>query len=432
VRLAVPFIVSMLTALAASSMLLVPEDSPAMETPLKKTEFHLVWEQVFDKKIEDVAWGETEDGRLYPKIIVFDDEVRFYDPDSALLKAIPLSSRRAGDIAFSENSNYVGIPIMTEVATKSRKGEIVLTIYTDGGEKHCQLDEEVEFDGSSLDFSISDKDGSFVETDGAAQRLTFRDGKAKVKREVDLFEGDTWAYERGLRCAFSSDGRLFAVLASRQFIQGREYIDPSRGPNIYVILFDDNGKEVWRKPLNEHGPGCLSISSQGKYILVGGEDRGGASGVTSRCQYLFDRDGSLVSTYDIGNDCKISHNEEYLVLAGKDAVGLIETSTGELIWSKQFSYPTDSRRSEWKWISQLDISGNGELIGVSSTLYRRRKGGYDAIPSDLILVNNEGQMVYEKELSGQVGQVSFMLNSSGTEIVEVANTHLIKFSRVEE
>ncbi len=45
----------------------------------EKVNFKLVKEWKFDKEIKDVAFGETEDGSLYSKIIVFEDEIRFYD-----------------------------------------------------------------------------------------------------------------------------------------------------------------------------------------------------------------------------------------------------------------------------------------------------------------------------------------------------------------
>ena len=431
-RLIFLLVASMLAGIATPRVFSIPADLPPVETRLQKMEFHVVWEEAFDKKIKDVAWGETEDGRLYPKIIVFEDEVRFHDPNSVLLKTIPLSSKRVGDIIFSKKGDYVGIPVMTEVPTKSEKGKIVLTIYTRRGEKHCRFDKDVEFDGSSPGFSISDRDGSFVESYGAAQRLTFRDGKAKVRREVDLFEGDEWTYKRDMKSSSSGDGRLFAVLATKKFVQGTQYVDQTDDPNIYVILFDENGKELWRKPINEHAPTCLSISSQGKYLLAGGENRAGGSGITSQSQYLLDRNGSLIMTYHIGGRCRFSQNEEYLTIAGQNTIGLIQTSTGELLWSKQFSYSTDSRRSQWRRIVHLDISGNGALVGVSSTTYRRRKGGRDAIPSDLVFINNEGQLVAEKEPPSEAKEIFFKINSDATEIVEVAKTRLIKSRKLEQ
>jgi len=169
-----------------SLVLLLPTSLLATDLSQEKMEFELVQQTEFDKEIKDVAWGETEEGRLYPRIIAFEDEVRFYDEETSLLA--PQAHQKYARIRLSVRGNYVGINTVIRHPTKEESGLQKFTVYTEKGEKLWEREEEMEDDYPLYGWCVSSRDGSVVRLDHAAGKLLFLDSKGGEVREVDLFQ----------------------------------------------------------------------------------------------------------------------------------------------------------------------------------------------------------------------------------------------------
>lgn len=201
------------TTVLISLVLLLPTLFLGMERPQEKMEFKLIQEKEFDKEIKDVAWGETEDGRLYPKIIVFEDEVRFYDEEGSLLAT--QSKGKYTRIRLSARGNYVGIPTLIKYPTKEQTGLLKFTVYTERGDKVWEKEEKIEWEGSRT-FYVSSKEASLVKADPCDGSLFFFDKSSREINRVDLFKDDEWDYEKSLFCVFSGNGNYFAVNAQER------------------------------------------------------------------------------------------------------------------------------------------------------------------------------------------------------------------------
>jgi len=391
-------------------------------------EFKIVEEWKFEKEIKDVRFGETEDGRMYPKIVVFEDEIRLYDKD--FKKTMELNFVRGTMVYFSPKNYYFGaITDIQKPNIEKGNSRVIFTLYDEYGQKKAGTDYEVGYDGEGSRISFISDSGNFVQADASSHNLWFYDINGKLKQKVDLFRDDEWSYERGIFGSFLEDGNRLAVFACKEFIQSVKFKERFEEPNLYVIVFDNDEKELWRRPIEEHAPTSLLVSSEGKYIAVAAENRGGILGVISQFQYLFDRSGNLTGKYSAGRICKFSEDEKYLLIAGKNTVELIQTSTGKVSWAKKFSWSTDSREKEWKWIENVEISGDGSFVILISNSYRRRTGGYDVVESELILLNKDGEIVGRKRLEGR--NILAKMNHKGTEIFIRKQNTVEKFEQIQ-
>ena len=378
-----------------------------------EVDLKMQWEKEFDKKIEEVAFGETEDGKLYPKIVVFEDELRFYDETFELIKSWPRP--RGTQVAVSEGGHYFGLNrVISKPATEKGPSEVEWTLYNDKYEELAAVEYSVGYDGEGGQvFFISNSDGAFVEAEPGDQKVVFYDSKGNMKKRIDLFENDEWDMAKGMECAFSQNDYYFALVGCNDYWEPQDQWQK----DIYLIFFNSLGEELWRRLVEKNGwVVSLSLSAKGNFILANGRS-------------LFDRHGELVGTYTATwRHHKFSKDEKYLVLAGENTVCLVGTANGNILWSKEFPYQIDTRARDWRWITHLDMSENGNLIAIITTLYKRRPGGYKVVYPTLILLDNKGEKIFEREMRDQQVEVSVRLTPDGSEAYLGMPRGLAKFS----
>lgn len=364
--------------------------------------FHQIWEKEFPKEIKDVAWGETGDGRLYPKIIVFEDEVRFYDGDFSLIATYPYP--KYSSIMFAKNGNYLGIQTIERGCTKEKPGQTRITVFTDRGEKIWERKGKIEFDIPLPTLYISSKDGSAAEAHRGDPAITFRDSVGRMIRHIDLFKNDEWDITRGAICSFSENGEYFVAIVDEKvpIPLGIEGIQPRSG-NPYVMLFTKEGKELWRYPLGEQGLGLhVSISPTGQFVVAASRP-----GV-----YLLTKKGNLKSTYSLGVTSGIwapysfSPDEEHVILSDLHKVLFVRTFTGEVLWRHIF------RADET--IRGVCFSRNniGIMLEVES----------ENCPSVISIFNQEGKLIVKRCFSENIFPFDYFrrakagISSDGKEI----------------
>lgn len=304
----------------------------------QEVDFNLVWEKEFDKKIEEVAFGESEDGKLYPKIVVFEDEVRFYDKESKLIISIPCE--KSSEVVLSKKANYLGIRTIEEYATKEVAGILSFTVYTDEGKEVWNISEKTTFDASLPSFYISSKNGMVVEVYKGRPALAFRNTKGRISKQFYVFKDDEYDITRGVRGSFSGDGEYFVCISNEQVPVpfGYESITPRSG-NPCVNLFDKNGSEIWRYPVKQYMGDYVFISSKGNYLIATGTTGHLKKGLVTGGAYLLNWAGKLLRSYELGTPSDIwdpyvaiSPTEQYAVLANLHKVLFLKTSTGKILW----------------------------------------------------------------------------------------------------
>lgn len=254
-------------------------------------------------------------------------------------------------------------------------------------------------------------------------------------KRVDLYNDDEWAWHRGIKCLFFSEGNL-AVVSTNFFVQWAASKIKSK-PNIYLHLFGYNQEELWKKPIDEHSSHGLWLSPKGKYIIVSGEDIGkGFEGFLRRFLYLFTKEGKLIKRIEIKFDSgaipwepivKFSADEKYVCVGNANKIILIELKNGRVLWTQKFPYQVDSRTKEYSVMANLDIDTTGKTIVFTTAKYVKQKGGKAVLSPVIVFLNRAGKMIGEMIKPVKGSRYSLKLSPNGERLFIKSNGSLFEY-----
>jgi len=389
---------------------------------VEKVEFKLVKEWKFEKEIKDVAFGEDENGKLYPKIIVFEDEVKFYDEEGEVSQ---MKLSKGAAVVFSSNGKYIGIDRIVKSPPIDEPGDFekCFILYDEKLKERAKIEYKMGYCGEGEYIFYPSDNGSFVAIDYMNQVLFLRDVNGKLKKKVVLFPNNEWS-RLGVIFKYSKNEEYFAVLGVNI------YQDPSRKwhHDFYVILFNSDGEEIWRRVIEKEPthmsivPEGLSISHNGNYVLAAAAHDPISS---TRPLILFDKNGKLIGKYQ-GTSGEFSKDEKYVVIYSRNKIQLVQTQDGNIIWTKEFSWNIDSGQKRWRWFNEIEISEEGRLIGAISMGYRRifykTKYGDSACEQisenpEIILMDKNGNMVWQRREKTTKEKLTLNFYRNGEEII---------------
>jgi hypothetical protein len=196
------------------------------------------------------------------------------------------------------------------------------------------------------------------------------DGKCKT---VTPFGEIGWA-RRGGEGGFSEDGEYFGVIVENQRSR-RALRGTGMSGEPWVILYDKNGRELWRRQVEEYIPGGFVISSHAKYILVSAyttrgveETREGKDLMNSVSLFLFDRSGKMTKLDDpvLFSIANFSPDESYLAIAYENKIRLVDAESGKALFEK--SLPPEV---ETKYVTrEVETPGGKRTVQEKITPYR--------------------------------------------------------------
>jgi hypothetical protein len=322
---------------------------------------------------------------FYPNIVWFTNGLSFLDSTLNPVKSISLDSGLQPSVIFSPSGKYIAVhtsrPRVNPPTILSKLGgpdTEVLTIYDRRGDSLStfQVLGARGPDRPDLTFYVSDND-HLVSASYAANQLIFYDGKGRVRSKREMFASSGQSLVSGGEAVFSGDGRcLLVVAASDTTAQWADYI--AQEPILYAILYDNNGRELWRRPLDGNQTSrAFAISARGSYVCAGGERTKSWPTTKATCN-LFDAKGRLVGTYDVLDTlcpyapfCCFSPDEKYLALANANVLLLIETASGKVVWRHTFPWRFVLHSDHYGYIAGIELSNDASVIGVGSVIVDR-------------------------------------------------------------
>jgi hypothetical protein len=372
--------------------------------------FEKIQENAYPAFIRDIAFGSViRDGeeQVYCKVLVLEDnEIQFLDENGevvvrkSLMAPASVSAKKhvRRDASLSHRGNFVAlcesvIGYGDEIPPISEKD---CTIFDETGQEKYTL--EVVLEGSQGDdqFLVSDKDGSAVSTRFSYGALDFYapDGGQKTVR---LFGDVGWDKSTGGKAVFSEDGEYLAVL-----VGGSAVRPPGKSPantDVWVLLFDRNGTELWRKKVDDNRWGNVAISPKGEYVFFktfsyagdGAPEKGEVAGLASVHLGLYGKEGNGSSFEDtsffvFGSFC-FSSKADYVALAGGDRIRLIRPIDGSITFETQL--PSSARFRE------LLFSSDGEYLIARTEI------------NQLFLLNMKGELVWRNHFYTGVRKTVF-------------------------
>lgn len=383
-------------------------------TPVKATENQVTFEKVQEKTytafIRGIAFGSVvKDGEehIYCKVIVLEDkEVQFLDESGKIVSRKSLVATKPSEVGkysgktaiLSGRGNFVAIHDYTAKSADAMNYivEEEHTICNDRGEEIYRFEGPLEGTASGYRLLISDKDGSAVGARLEYGALDFYRPDGEVKT-VHIFDDIGWGKSTGGSVVFSDDGEYLAVLVGGSATRPLG-LRPTN-TDVWAILFDRRGTELWRRRLDQDRFGNIAISPSGEYIFfktysfAGGlprpEEKGETPKLLGLTLGLYDKSGTGLtfgdtSLFSFGSFC-FSPQADYVALGGRDLIRLIKTEDGLTVFEKEL--PWSGR------IRELLFSADGEYLIVKPET------------NPLFIVNMKGEMVWQHYFYSRVREI---------------------------
>jgi hypothetical protein len=402
----------------------------------KEVKFQKVQEKTYEEFIRAIAFRSViKDGKeqMYPKVIVLENkEVQFLHESGNVISGRTLLANKSvtpgkyiGRRALlSRKGNFVAI---WDYTGKSGNGNYIVeeeyTICNDRGEEIYRIEGPMEGAAQEDIFLISDRDGSAVGTRIAFGAIDFYRPDGSIKT-VPLFGELGWGRREGY-VTFSEDGEYLAALV-REIAEpkGRQ---PSLEADLWVMLFDIRGNELWRRKVDEYRYGNMAISEHGEYQIFKAfsieraasgkkgkilQRKGGADVLTSTALCLYDKEGHELSFKDtslyVFDGFSFSPQADYAVLTGLHVIRLIRTKDGSTIFEKELSKDVAIRQSLF--------SSDGEYlivrlkVPVGKEKITERTGGpreYRTVYGGRVIIfNMKGDQIWQNDF-GELREIFF-------------------------
>jgi hypothetical protein len=354
----------------------------------------LIWEKTFDEPIVDIIFDEAtmtvkearalgvrglEQRKIrevvkvhYPRILVTEKAVKFLDKKGKIKKKYELM--KSENLKIAENGRYICITKPTKFVEEFTLGEVIL--LDAAGNKICEIrDVNIYGYGDNLRLPTAGKwvlIDAHLYDDGAIE-LYDKEGR---KKKIEVCKAEDEVAGMG-EFSFTKDGKYFVTTA----MSGGSVWD-----NSYLLLYDENGNEIWRKILKnavDYFYDSITISPMGRYISV-------IFRIATKEKFedyleLFDNKGNLLWKKQVIPGeyyLKFSKNEKYIVANNtNNNLYLFDVKSGELLWEYQ-----DSALRTWSK-NPCDITNKGDVL--VETYYPGKK--------KIILFNKSGQVLWSKD-----------------------------------
>lgn len=225
-----------------------------------------LWKKEFPEDIVDIGWGihdqdaETNTGTPYPAFIATKKSIRFLGVDGKVRKQRALTSSAPGSIPkavnVSDNGNFLEIQTILEYRDGASKGQFQVLNATG----------DIIWEGNTSEilsgYRFISPNGKYVVElpDSSANgvvRLHYQNGQKKTI-EITPEYSSTTAYDVP-NIAFSADGAKFLLGIQDRTAKG-----------VVLVLFDQDGKEIWHRTLNIQVIHTLKMSPNGSFFTCRG------------------------------------------------------------------------------------------------------------------------------------------------------------------
>ena len=368
----------------------------------QKITWEVSQEKTFDKKVQDVTFGVFEkdwEEHIYPKIVVFEDEIRFYNERGKVIKSI----RKGSGHRFSSNRSYIYTNTLTYKNTSKENFEAYfeLEVFDQNGCKIWERKKPLWYDVSPPGFFLLNN-GAAVEIWGQLGKFNFLDENGRLIKGSGYFsEGQGIGHGY---FASSGNGELIVATAMKSVAPLSVDAPIKKWENAWLILYTKDGEELWRRTLDKFLSGCMFINEDGRYIVFFGCNVYWKRESTPYAVfYLFNGDGNLIGKYSLekgtsrGLSVAFSPDNSFVVVSQGSTVGLIELSNGKLLWEKRLPVVK---------VSNLRVSSSGYIFVNNDT--REYIHGREGVTEQLIdvsqitVLDKMGKVVSVKEFPNKI------------------------------
>lgn len=250
-------------------------------------DFQHIWSLRFDtvpaNENSIISKPEEITTEMLPRMIERDDKLMFFDEEGEVKKEINITRKFYDTVNFSKHKSYVVVKKHDKMPGEGSPAKI--HVYNKEGNL------QYEFNGNTdFYYRVSEK-GICAEIDyvGEGGRFRFINTVGNTLKEVDPGFITGCITHTQVEGRFSGDGEKFALIASD--CVGYPYT----GVDSYVVLYDENANEIFRKKLvsNPDWVRVVDISENGNRILVTTDLDGRLN-----TAFLLDNNGNIVKVIE--------------------------------------------------------------------------------------------------------------------------------------
>lgn len=323
---------------------------------IESTGYRLIWEKRFDREVERAIFV-TENGKFYPKAIIFKDEVLCIAPEGKVKTRIPYKPYGPGpekdaftysNVEVSPNGEYIGIETFVTRDYDKIIKESLFRLYNKDGKLLWQTSKPLHGADEEYQLALSSKGILVVNRfEYGGIDLYQPDGTRRILTPFGIIG---WG-RRTFVVKWSENEERLAVVAEKKPLKRYKELKPAFSSEPWLILYDSKGNEIWRRALDEYLGGRVIISPHGKYLLAACITmKGIGKGVHSTSVYLFNEKGNLINRFK-NTDIRLpllqplasfSSDDKLLALAtvwlrkAKSDFWLIDLSNGKVLLQKEF------------------------------------------------------------------------------------------------
>lgn len=292
-------------------------------------------------------------------------------------------------VFVSRGGKFIGVQELLDSGGKpGSPWSLSFSLYDHRGGKLWSRKQPLGTDEPMPSFYISDL-GRVVMVEPLEGALSFFDLAGSLAHRVRLFPRAPAEMERPVACAFSADGNYLVVNALRQHSRPDTKLAPQERGQSFLILFDDQGQQIWRRELKQEISDRVEISRGGQMIVAGGYSVRGLNAL-ERATYLYNAAGELLHTLDFSfRQAAFCATGRFLLLGQKNAVRLVDTQTAHVLWERELP-------KEEGQIRALDLSpeANLALVEVARGMYQGPRFLYRS--PQILLFDRQGHQVWEE------------------------------------
>ncbi len=301
-------------------------------------------------------------------------------------------------VISSKGGNYFAIVGLSPISENNLKQSRTLRIevYTAGQQEPLYtIERPLEYDDPLPLIALSDRNGALIIGQNTTAALQFYNSEGRLLRTVRLFEGVGYDMERALQIDLTKDGKIAAVVAGKHGASpaGSNAPHPSAEPQLF--LFSLQGVELWREPLPDFNTSAVAISDNGQYIAANSYTIT-IDGKLTKKTLVYDRSGNRIGKVDIlFKRAAFSPDGKVLILADNHLATALNLETGNISW--RYALPKKEGI-----ITAVAVSNGGKISALLVAYSELGEGTFMFTHPRLIILNRDGGILQELELTGQV------------------------------
>ncbi|MDD5687258.1 MAG: hypothetical protein PHE88_05440 [Elusimicrobia bacterium] len=258
----------------------------------EKVDLKLIWKQRFDTvpaNEESILSKPPEIiAEMIKPILKVENKLIFFNEQGKIAKEIELTEQDR--VIFSKNGEFVVVDTEELPSGEEKEDETSaeVKVYDKAGTLLYK------YDSTSSENHVISNTGTSVEINYVDCSFRMFDNKGNVVKSVRVFNNSGIDISNSFKGEYSGNGERFVIYATYYPQESENLLNTE----VYIILYDNLGNELWRKKLEniKQSSEAIQISEIGDCILLGEDSNIGENNTEDRV-FLLSGSGEIIKIF---------------------------------------------------------------------------------------------------------------------------------------